>query len=258
MATLDMSEINAQVLQAENGFQKATRDLSRAKNLFADSVIALEQYQNAQTAFNVAQAVLDAARFNLQHSSIVSPDDGVILKRLAEAHEMISPGYPVFVLGTTGGHWKVKAGLSDRDYIRISTGDKAKIRFDAYPGKEFAGTVSQLTEAANMSTGTYELELDLDAVPDKLATGFIANVEILPSKADLYYKIPVESIVEAEDKTGYVFVVDDSSNVHKVKVEISGIYDSWAAVSTGLKGNETLATEGSAYLSDGDKVTVVK
>ncbi|HLO58487.1 MAG TPA: efflux RND transporter periplasmic adaptor subunit [Bacteroidales bacterium] len=258
LATLNMSEIDAQVLQAENGFEKASRDLARAKNLYADSVITLELYQNAQTAYNVAGAVLEAARFNRQHSSILAPDDGVILKRLAEAHEMIAAGYPVFVLGTTGGHWKIKAGLADRDYVRISTGDRAKVTFDAYPGKEYSARVSQITEAANLTTGTYELEMDLDDIPQKLATGFIANVEITPSGAESYYKIPVESLVEAEGKTGFVFTVDDSSKVHKKKVEISGIYDTWIAVDGGINGNETLVTEGSAYLSDGDKVTVVK
>ena len=50
LATLIMSEIDAQVRQAEEGFQKAERDLARVKNLYADSVATLEQFQNAGTA----------------------------------------------------------------------------------------------------------------------------------------------------------------------------------------------------------------
>lgn len=258
LAELNMAEIDAQVIQARNGFEKAQRDFTRAQNLFNDSVITLEQFQNAQTASNIASAMLEAANFNSAYSRIMAPADGIILKRLVEEHEMVNPGYPVFVFGTTGAYWKIKAGLADRDYVRILPGDSANITFDAYPGEVFHATVSQVTEAANISTGTYEIELDLPAVSKKLASGFIANIEIIPSQSEAYYKIPVESVVEAEGRTGFVYKVDDSGKARKVKIEISGISGGWAAVKGDLNGSDVIATEGAAYLSDGDSVYIVK
>jgi len=76
LAELNLSEITAQVNQAENGYEKALRDFTRAKNLFADSVATLEQYQNAETGLNVAKSILDAAQFNLVHSRIKAPAMG--------------------------------------------------------------------------------------------------------------------------------------------------------------------------------------
>src|SRR5512133_1355664 len=81
LAVLNMAEIDGQVIQAQNGYEKAERDFTRAQNLYNDSVITLEQYQNAQTAYNVANATLNIARFNSMHSKIIAPEDGVILKR---------------------------------------------------------------------------------------------------------------------------------------------------------------------------------
>jgi membrane fusion protein, multidrug efflux system len=258
LATLDMAEIDGQVTQARNGYEKSQRDLERAKNLYKDSVITLEQYQNAQTAYNVARASLDIARFNSLHSKIAAPEDGIILKRLVEAHELVGPGYPVFVYGTSGLHWKISTGLADRDFVRVSTGDSAHISFDVYPGEVFGAIVTQMAEAANPGTGTYQVDLNLEPVSRKLAAGFIAGIEIIPSKTDSYFGIPIESVVDAEGRKGFVFVVSDSGIVKRQEVEISGIFNNEASIIAGLKGGEKIATEGAAYLSDGDQVEIIK
>ena len=65
LAVLDLSEIDAQVNQARIGLDKAERDLNRARNLYQDSVATLEQYQNANSAFELAQSQKRVADFNL-------------------------------------------------------------------------------------------------------------------------------------------------------------------------------------------------
>jgi multidrug efflux system membrane fusion protein len=256
LATLNLAEIEAQVNQAESACSKAERDYNRANNLFRDSVATLEQFQNAETGFNVAKSTLEAARFNLQHSRIYAPENGVILRRLAEEHEVIAPGYPVFVFGITGRNWKIKAGLADRDYVRVQTGDSAVVTLDAYPGKVFNAVVSRLGEAANPLTGTYETEFILDDKGERLATGFVANVEIFPSRTADHYLVPVEALVDADGSKGFVFVLTDSSHVRKTEVDITGIRGLWAAVNGSFPQPAEVVTSGAAYLSDGERVLV--
>jgi len=258
IASLDMSEINAQVGQAMNGYDKAFRDYTRAKNLYEDSVATLEQMQNAETALNVAKAMRDAAVFNSAHSKISAPENGVILKRLAQVHEVIAPGYPVFIFGTRDTHWKIKASVADRDYVRIMPGDSAIITFDAYPGKEFAAIVTQLSEASNPMTGTYEAELEMNPVSERMASGFLAGVKIFPLRRESHYQIPVEAIVEADGKQGYVYVIDDSLVARKTAVGIAGIFDSRAAIDSGITADQVIVTEGAAYLTDGEKVEIIE
>jgi membrane fusion protein, multidrug efflux system len=258
LATLNLSEIKAQVDQVTNGYEKALRDYNRAKNLYADSVATLEQLQNAETAVNVSKAALEAADFNLEHSRIISPDNGTILKKLAETNEIIAPGYPVFILGTSGGGWKIRTGLADRDFVRISCGDSARVILDAYPGESFRAAITRLSEAANPLTGTYEIELDLQRTDHKLASGFVANLEIFPAKSDSCFLIPAQSLVEADGNNAYVFSLDDSMKAKKLKISIVRIYQSSVAVK-GLPGNENrIITEGAAFLSDGDQVTLAE
>jgi multidrug efflux system membrane fusion protein len=258
LATLYIAEIEAHVIQARNGYDKALRDFTRAQNLYKDSVVTLEQLQNTKTALNVAKAVQDAAIFNLDHSKIVAPENGVILKRLAQVHEVIGAGYPVFVFGTSDTHWKIKASLADRDYVRVQSGDPATVTFDAYPGEEFKAIVTLLSEASNPMTGTYEIELELVPVNYRLASGFLARVEITPRQKETYYRIPVEALVEADGQKGFVYVINDSLYAIKTEIKIAEIFDTWVAVDTGIKGGEIVATDGAAYLTEGTKVEITE
>lgn len=258
MATLNLSEIDAQVNQAANGFEKAQRDFNRAKNLYADSVATLEQMQNAETAMNVAKSILDMARFNLSHSKIIAPKNGIILRQLVRENELVASGYPVYALGISGKSWIIRTSLSDRDIVKINVGDSAKVIIDAWPGQPFMAVVSQMDEASNPTTGTYEIELKLNETTSRLASGFIANIEVFPSRKVSYDLIPMASVVEADGRTGYVYVVNPSGYARKVKVSIATLYGTQAALSGGLENVKEVVSDGVAYLTDGIPVTIMK
>ena len=258
MAMLNMSEINAQVNVASNGYEKALRDYNRATNLYRDTVATLEQLENATTAMNVARSNLEIARFNLAHSSITAPADGIVLKQFVRTNELVAPGYPVFLFGTSGKSWKVRAGVSDRDIVRINSGDSAAVTFNAWPGVRFPATVEQVGELADQLTGTYEVELALDDLGYRLATGFVAGADIYPAAKDILMLVPVESVIEADGQTGYLFALSADSTVTRIKAEILTILGSKAVISNLPASLSHVVTEGAAYIKDGDKVKVVK
>jgi membrane fusion protein, multidrug efflux system len=258
LASLNLSEINAQAAQAKNGYEKALRDFGRAENLFRDSVATLEQKQNAATALSLAKSVNEIARFNLAHSIISAPDNGVILRQFVKAGELVSSGYPVFLFGSSGKYWKVKVWISDKDIVRINRGDSADIKFDAYHGAIFKAVVDQTGEISNPLTGTYEIELILQKTDTRLVSGFVATADIFPSAKKTFSLIPVEAIVEADGLQGYIFIVTASMSVQKIKIEIETLFGSGAAVTGIPDGITEVVTEGVAYLKNGMKVEVVK
>lgn len=258
LAVLNLSEINAQVNQAKNGFEKAQRDYNRAKNLYADSVATLEQMQNAETAMNVSKSVMEMAQFNLSHSRIIAPKSGIILRQLVKENELVASGYPVYALGISGKNWIIRTALSDRDIVKVNLGDSASVMIDAWPGQPFTAVVSQIDEASNSMTGTYEIELKLNETTNRLASGFIANIEIFPSRKVSYYLIPMASIVEAHGRIGYVFEVTPTGTAKKVKVNIATLYGTQAAITGGLENVKEVVSEGVAYLTDGVRVDIKK
>ena len=64
LATLDLTETDAQVQQASQNLEKSRRDESRISNLYRDTVASLEQLQNTRTQVSVASEALRIARFN--------------------------------------------------------------------------------------------------------------------------------------------------------------------------------------------------
>jgi RND family efflux transporter MFP subunit len=256
LARLNLAEIQAKYNQAKLSYNKLQRDFNRTKRLYQDSVATLEQYQDIQTALSIAEAKLQIAKFNLKHSKLIAPSKGKVLKIIAEENEMIAPGRPAIIFGSTDLAWIVKTNIADKDIIKFSRGDSAIAFFDAYPDTEFPGTVEQIASVADPYTGTYEIEIALEQQPQKLVSGFIANVMLFPSKNKFYYIIPVEALLEANGQTGYVMVANDSIAQRK-KVIIRQIKDSLLIVSEGINESNSVITDGLHYLKPTSKIRIV-
>jgi membrane fusion protein, multidrug efflux system len=258
LAFLNLVEIKANEEQAKIGYDKALRDYTRAENLLNEGALSLEKKQNAETAMNIAKNSLEIAQFNLLHSRIEAPDSGVIMKQFVKENELVASGYPVFLFGTSGKYWKVEAGLSDRDIIKINPGDSAEVSFDVYPGVKFSAMVDQVGEMANPYTGTYETELTLKDAGYRLASGFVASLDIFPSIKKSFTMVPVGSIVEADGLHGYIYIINSEMKARKVRVEIATIIGTMAAVTGIPEGGTEVVSEGMAYLRDGIKVQVIR
>ena len=90
LATLQLTEINAQVQQAQLGVDKALRDYNRTLNLYHDSVATLEQVQNVKTGLDLARQQLSAVQFNRGYATIRAPKSGFVLKKMADAGQVVS------------------------------------------------------------------------------------------------------------------------------------------------------------------------
>jgi len=260
LASLDLEEIKAKVKQARNAFDKAKRDLQRVKNLYADSVATLEQKQDAETALEVAEADLNIAEFNLKHSQIIAPVSGRILSKRVEPQELVSPGQPAFVLASAGaGDQIVKVGLADKDIVKVSIGDSASITFDALPGRSYGAWISEISEASNPRTGTYNVELKLTGrYHQELKNGFVARVELFVPPDASYYKIPVTALVEADKHRATVFMTKDKNVAVKKVLDIHTINGEYfTANHMDTPSPLWLVLEGASYLNDQDSIVAI-
>lgn len=263
LAVLDLSEVKAQVNQAHIGVEKAQRDMDRARNLYHDSVATLEQYQNTRSAFELARAQKQIADFNLQHSRITAPSDGKIQKILVETNEVIGSGYPAILFASTENDWVVRAALTDKDVVKFSIGDSARIFMDAFPDTEFKAEVSELGAVADPVTGTYEAELLILHADPQFRTGFISRVEIYPTLVSHSLVVPIEALQDASDQKAHVFVYqeDVQNNQYRARkrnLKTGRILGDNVVVLEGLEEGELVITEGAKYLRANVEVEVVK
>ena len=260
LASLDMTEILAQVQQARVAFEKADRDLKRIKNLYADSVVTLEVLQNTTSAYDAALETKNIAEFNLRYSQIVAPANGKILSKLAEESELTGPGMPVLVFSEQGtDEWVVKTGVSDKDMVALKKGDKAIISFDAFQGKEFNAQVTQLAESADQNSGTFEVELAVKPVGANFINGLVATIKINSSMKQTVSFLPSEAVTEADGNKGFVYIVNtENETAKKIPITISFIQNNEIAVVEPLNKIGKVITKGAAYLENGSKINVEK
>lgn len=258
LARLDPREIDAHVSEAESARAKAERDLARARQLHRDDVVTREVLENAATAAEVARAGEAAARFNRRFSEITAPAGGVVLARLVEPGEVVGPGTPILVVGAAGTGHVVKAGVADRDVVRLAVGDPAELALDALPAAHLRGTVSQIAPAATPATGLFEVEVSVEGDRPALAAGMIARATIQPRASETVTTVPLAALVEADGARGRVFALAaDRRHVEPHPVDIAFLVGDRVALRGGLDGVAEVVSEGAAYLDERSTVKVV-
>jgi RND family efflux transporter MFP subunit len=259
LASLNLTEIEAQVAQARLSFEKSTRDFKRVENLYKDSVATLEQFQNARTGMDVASRQLEAANFNRSYSEIRAMNNGFVLRKMANEGQVISSGAPVFQTNGAGqGKWILRTGVSDREWAMIKVGDKAIVTTDALEGKRFEAMVTRKSEGTDAMNGSFAVEVTLKSPGNGLASGLFGKATIQGSRKQQVWKIPYDALLDGDAQSGYVFVTEDEKIAHKVPVVVGSIEKDQVIILAGLENVKTLIISGSAYLKDNSVVRVVE
>jgi RND family efflux transporter MFP subunit len=259
LATLHLTEIEAQVAQAKLAFEKAKRDYKRVQNLYKDSVATLEQFQNAKTGYEVSQQQLEAANFNRSFSEIRAINSGFVLRKMVNEGQVVGPGSGVLQTnGASMGNWKLRVGVSDREWAVVSLQDKATVTTDALGDKKLLALVTRKSEGTDGTSGAFTLELTLQESSASLASGLFGKASIQANHTSHVWSIPYDALLDGDARSGYVFTTNDSKTAVKTRVTISSITRQHVLVTSGLENSTALIVSGNAYLRDGSKISVLK
>ena len=258
LASLEPTEINTAVRQAQLGLEKAERDYNRARQLFQDSVATREQLENAQTAFEAAKQDAERATYNQGHTRIQAAFDGYVLQRPASAGQVVGPGTPVLVVSSTGRNgWLLKVGVSDRQWAAIQVGDHAEVTTGATGSQRLQASVSRKSEGIDPQAGTFTVYLRLEETAGSaVASGMFGKADIRLSTQTGAWFIPYDALLDGDAGTGYVFVTDDGQTARRIPVQIGDIQKDHIVVTGGLENATSLIVSGSPYLRDGSQITV--
>ncbi len=235
LARLDLAEIEAKQQFALADFRQAELDVRRLESLVSRQLAPKEQLDNALTRQDKAKAVLAIETFNLKHSQILAPEDGIVLKRHVEKDEMVTAGQPVLLFSGHAEGWIVRAGLIDREAIQVQLGDKVAIRLDAYPGLNLAGRVTELAAQASAQTGMFEVEIDLGKPEVRLLSGLYAHLHIRPSLQPQLMRVPVSALLNASGRHGEIAQINPDTRAVEIKsVQIYSLTSDAVLIQQGL------------------------
>jgi RND family efflux transporter MFP subunit len=258
LASVDPTEIEAQLAQAQQTLDKAERDTTRVAALQARGSLPLVDAQNAATGLAVARAAVDATAFNLQHARLVAPESGVIDRRLVHVGEVVAPGRTVFHLSATGrGLGPVaRVSLTDHDVLAIKLGDRGTVTLDARPDSPLAARVTQIASMASPATGTFVVELTVDDVrAAQLPSGLTVKVSIAHREAESV-RVPVSALVEGNGRDAVVYTLVEG-RARRVPVVVRQLVGDEALLGSPLDGFDLVVSSGASRLSEGALVRTV-
>jgi RND family efflux transporter MFP subunit len=265
LATLNLTEINAQVSQAQFACEKAQRDFQRTTNLYKDSVASLEQLQNVKTALDLSRQQLAAVQFNRSFSEIRATQNGFVLHKIGNEGQVVASGASVLQTnGAHNGNWFLRIGVSDKDWSAIHINDKAEVRLEINSTMVLPGVVYRRSEGIDPNSGSFSVDIKLLSKDAGVASGMFGSATIITTsnKTDAgnnnTWAIPYDALLDGDGSTGFVFITNDNKTAVKVKVTIAGMEKDKVLISDGLQDATSVIISGSAYLTDKSNIRVVE
>ena len=150
-------EAEASLKAAEYQLELDKVDYERAENLFKEGSISAQKRDLAKTKADAdkanveaLKAALDLALTRLGFADLVSPIDGFVLVKSAEAGEVVQVGSTVFTVADLRDIW-LTAYINETDLGRVKLNQAAEIRTDTYPGKVYKGRISFISQESEFT-----------------------------------------------------------------------------------------------------------
>jgi HlyD family secretion protein len=167
-------------------------DLESAKATYQEAVA---QNRASQAAVEQAEASLNQARVDLDHTVITAPIDGVVLARNVDIGQTVAASFqaPVlFVIANDLRHMQVNASVDEADVGRVHPGEEVTFGVDAFPEEVFAGRVEQvrLQPVTTQNVVTYNTIISVDNESGKLMPGMTATVSVIVRREESALRVP--------------------------------------------------------------------
>jgi len=206
-----------------------------------------EDLQVAEAEVRQAKAALRIAEANLGYATITAPMGGVVASVSTQQGETVTSGSaaaqaPTFVTIIDLTRLQVDAYVDETDIGKVHVGQEATFSVDAFPDKEFMGTVTAIYPKAliQQNVVTYDVVIAIDNREGLLRPDMTTNTTITVAKREKVLAIPNQA-VRREDGDRVVFLQDGDRLVRR-------------PVKTGWK--DKTYTEVLSGLKEGDRVVV--
>lgn len=209
----------AQIDGARLQLLKAERGYTRAKQLFNESLISRESFDDAKTEFDLATNSLDRAMKDLSQveerlskTKIMAPFDCTVLTRPVSLGQTVS-GAAGFNSGTEVmsianlKNMIVNAHVNQADVIRLQQGRDVEIQAESVPGVKMRGVVERIAPQAVIKNGIkgFAARIAIKDIDSRVRPGMTAILNIPVSSADNVLAVPLAAVfTEGTDRFAFV------------------------------------------------------
>ncbi len=193
----------ATLAQARATLRNAQLDYDRKADLGSRQLVARSDVDLARAALDQARASVSSAqaqiqqqtastqttRINLGRTVIRSPVDGVVLTRTVEPGQTVAASLQapeLFTIAEDLAKMKIELAVDEADIGQVKVGQVVSFTVDAFPDRQFRGTVEQVRLSATTTSNvvTYPVVVSVDNSDGTLLPGLTVNAEIEVSKRE--------------------------------------------------------------------------
>jgi HlyD family secretion protein len=147
----------------------------------------------AEKNLDVVKTQLELYKEQLDELNITSPIDGIILNKFAEEGEYLLPGTPVYEVADL---YNVECSIyiPEDEYGKIFLNQKTALYVDSYPGEQFTGTITKISNKAEFTPKNIQTK------EDRVTTVYKITISIKNPELKLKPGMPVDVSIEKTDK----------------------------------------------------------
>lgn len=271
-----IAEANAAVENAEATLKLAQIELNRTQKLFKDGVLSSNDFDNATTAadraqaahkgkkarwdeliagpriekikqqearLSVAEAKIKLLHDNIERSVIRSPFNGFIIKKLTEVGQWLEKGAPGVTMIATNPV-KVEVHIPQHYFYQVRKGIKVQVileaRQDGLSNRIFQGKVVEVIPFGNATSRTFPVRIKVNNPKSILTAGMLVKVlyQLKKSSSKQIY-VSKDALVRSSMETVVWVVRSEPGKIlkaHKVIVTPGEQKNSMIAINS--KGNK--------------------
>lgn len=243
-------EISSRLDQANAALEQADRDWQRVSALFGQQTSSRSEYDAADARYRVAKAAAAEAKAMMSYCEVTAPFAGIITRKLADVGDLAMPGKTLLELENPTV-LRLEADVPEALMDNLKMGDQLAVRVPSVAA-DLAGTVVELSPAADPNSRTFLVKLDL--LPTAaLRSGQFGHV-VVPVGEVNSIRVPARALL-VRGQMEIVFVaVHGQAQLRLVKTG-NRLADEVEIVS-GLAAGESVVTEGVDRLVDGQPILV--
>ena len=260
---LAVDNARAALASAEADWQRAKADHERYQALRNTAAYMAQTMETRQSAAMTAQARVDQARSqlataenNLAYTVLHADATGVVTAVVAEVGQVMAQGQGVVKVARTD-ELEILVGVPENRLAAMRQVPEATFELWSDKGKKYAARLRELSPSADPVTRTYPARFTVVERPAFIGLGMTATLTF--ERADLapVANVPLSAIFQHGTQPA-VWVVDRATGEVSLRdVTIARWRDDTAAILSGVKQGELVATAGVHKLEPGQKVKPV-
>lgn len=245
-----MKAAENQQVAAQSNADLAASTLARYQQLQAQKSVSPQEMDEVSRRAEAAKAQVDALRAQanamkaqqagakamLGYTKIVAPFAGVITGRMADPGALASPGVPLVQIDSSGP-LQLQTTVAESAIASVRQGMKVSVSLNGATGADPTGTVSEIVPAADTSSHSFLVKIDLPASRE-LRAGMYATAQI-PTGVKQAVVVPRSAIV-VRGSLACAYVVDADSVAQLRYVTLGAMHGDAVEILSGILENERL------------------